>query len=344
MIVYDIILNTLIFLLLWGVFLESVNENLIGRAYLLIEEGCFSEAEKLCKQALNNDFQCAACYLMLLMIENKVKNKSELKNCKKPFSESANYKNLKRFGNTELVNEIDSYLQNIIDRNNTKKQKKKKKLMIALVVIVAVVVLSAIVGSVIASVNRQKALDYQSRDVGETIIFGEYDIDKDGKDKEEMEWIILDKKDDKILVVSKYAVDERVYHNRPVYVDWKHCSLKDWLNNDFYDECFSNREKSKIIETQPTNDSVFILSIDEADEYFSVLKKNRMKVPLKCYMSGTYGAPKYGWSWLRDPGTNVSSAAYFADGSVGDVFIGEVGKGVCDRTVLVRPAMWISID
>ena len=69
-----------------------------------------------------------------------------------------------------------------------------------------------------------------------------------------------------------------------------------------------------------------------------------MKVPLRCHLSGTYGAAKYGWSWLRSPGTNASSAAYFADGYVGSVFIGENGKGVADRTVLVRPAMWISID
>ena len=244
------------------------------------------------------------------------------------------------------------------------KENKKKTAVIATTIVAALVISGVIITIVTLSSIRKKAFDYTSRDIGETIIFGEYDIDKDGKDKEEMEWIILDKEDDKILVVSKYAVAEKSYHTNSAEIDWSDCSLRKWLNDDFYNECFSQEDQEKIIKSNlinddysvrdpntaefkdggsPTEDFVFALSKTEAEEYLDILAKNRMKVPLKCYISKEYNSPEYGWSWLRGPGTNTKSAAYFADGPKGNVFIGENGKGVGDQTVLVRPAIWISI-
>lgn len=76
--------------------------------------------------------------------------------------------------------------------------------------------------------------------VGEYIKFGKYEQDNDeSTGKEDIEWLVLDKQDDKILVVSKYALDSKAYNENSEDITWEDCTLRIWLNNDFMDNAFS---------------------------------------------------------------------------------------------------------
>ena len=120
----------------------------------------------------------------------------------------------------------------------------------------------------------------------DTVKFGHYMQDKKGKKKTPIEWIVLDKKDDKVFLFSKYILDLQNFNDEYKEISWKDCSLRKWLNNEFYDIAFSNEEKKKILETTNVNkgykevpfydtkdskdtvDKVFLLSQDEINIYF----------------------------------------------------------------------------
>ncbi len=126
--------------------------------------------------------------------------------------------------------------------------------------------------------------------IGDVITFGEYEQDNDlSNGKEPIEWIVLDVDGDKALITSKYVLDCVDYNdnslNKLQEITWESCSLRKWLNEDFYYTAFSREDQIKIVETLNTNDGniyydtegcsdtwdkVFLLSIEEIKKYFSI--------------------------------------------------------------------------
>ena len=164
------------------------------------------------------------------------------------------------------------------------------------------------------------------KEIGSTISFGDID------------WLILDKEENRVLVITEKSIGDRPYNTEYTSVTWETCSLRNWLNLSFYNETFSEFEKSKILttilppaknpeyDTNPgnfTNDKIFLLSIQEAEYYFSSNEARDID---------------HFW-WLRSPGDeNDEAADVDSDGS-----IRYQGSGVIYDKDAVRPAMWISI-
>ena len=87
-------------------------------------------------------------------------------------------------------------------------------------------------------VDYEMALLEQA-EVGEKVIFGTYEQDNDISDgKEDIEWIILEKKDGKAYLVSKYVLDNKKYGS----VYWNASSIRKWLNN-IYSMFLANSDK-----------------------------------------------------------------------------------------------------
>ena len=145
---------------------------------------------------------------------------------------------------------------------------------------------------------------------GNICVFGKYQLD-DVPGNEDMEWIILDKSDDKILVISRYILPDGRPFNDVVDLKtgstWERCTLRTWLNKDFYDAAFSEEEKAAIVTTQVDNyrftsgeddphnytyDNVFCLSNEEYKNYMSDL-------PTEAKDGRFYAVnSSYAW-WLR---------------------------------------------
>ncbi len=119
----------------------------------------------------------------------------------------------------------------------------------------------------------------------DTFSFGAYQQkDVSGNSYEPIDWIVLEKDEEKMLLFSKYILDCKCYHNDIKDVTWETCDLREWLNNDFYYDAFSDEEREKIITTtvintdtndktrdgNATNDKVFLLSADETKKYFGI--------------------------------------------------------------------------
>ena len=105
--------------------------------------------------------------------------------------------------------------------------------------------------------------------IGDNIKFGEYN------------WRVLDVQGDRAFIITETVIDDRKYHDeKNVSVTWEICSLRSYLNGEFYD---SFVEKDRIIphnNTNPDNlwygtkggndtiDKIFLLSLLEVDKYF----------------------------------------------------------------------------
>lgn len=84
--------------------------------------------------------------------------------------------------------------------------------------------------------------------VGDIIKFGRYEQDGNEENgKEEIEWEVLSVEADRILLLSKYALDSKQYHFEKTSVTWENCSLRKWLNNDFKNIAFSSEEQKEIM-------------------------------------------------------------------------------------------------
>lgn len=103
-------------------------------------------------------------------------------------------------------------------------------------------------------------------DVGDYITFGTYEQDNDlTNGKEDIEWLVLDKEDSKILLISKYALEYKEFDNS-IWLEYSRCSLRKWLNNDFKNDAFTFEEQNKFDDTHNTGE-IFLLSSAQADHY-----------------------------------------------------------------------------
>ena len=204
-------------------------------------------------------------------------------------------------------------------------------------------------------------------EVGDYIYFGAYEQDNDKSNgKEDIEWLVLAKKDGKILVVSKYVLDFKEYNSEWVTSTWESCTLRQWLNSRFLKIAFTKVEQT-IIETtaltaeqnpmyyayagKDTEDKVFLLSINEASKYFSSNKARMCTPTAYAKAQGVITWDQFGYytrvnggytcAWLlRTPGDSKRAVRIEGDGSI----LYE-GDSVCSMySCNIRPALWIDLD
>ena len=199
--------------------------------------------------------------------------------------------------------------------------------------------------------------------VGDKITFGTYEQDNvTSNGTENIEWLVLARENNKILVISDKALDRQLYDNADV--TWENCSLRKWLNDSFLNAAFSEEERALIQSTTlsadknpeyssdpgtATMDKVFLLSINEAEKYFNSDEARKCaptayaKAQGALTSSDVYETPSGAatcWWWLRSPGYSQKGAAIVnCDGSVY-----YFGYGVDYDDVSVRPALWISLE
>ena len=217
--------------------------------------------------------------------------------------------------------------------------------------------------------------DFSKAKKGDVIKFGAYEQNNDFTDgKEAIEWIVLKKTKKSIFAVSKYALDCLPYNLELESITWEQCTLRKWLNNEFYKLAFNKSEQAMIKTTKvknfdnavyntpggnSTKDKVFLLSQLEMiesdygfDGSYDTYDINRRCAPSEYAVAqgayqyqGTiedcFTADKKGacWWWLRSPGRVSGSAALVS--RAGSVYDG--GYYVNEYCDAVRPALWINL-
>ena len=211
--------------------------------------------------------------------------------------------------------------------------------------------------------------------VGNCVTLGTYPQTVDGKDQTPIEWLVIARNDNKVLLISRYGLDYKPYNTSYAEVTWETCTLRTWLNGAFLNKAFSTAEQTAILTTtvdnseaqcykswstkggNNTQDKVFLLSYAEANKYFDVESwengwaENNIKsriaptayaaVKVKKSISFSAditsdGEKSDAW-WLRSPGNYQSMAAYVnANGLL-------YPKVVDVDCISIRPALWINL-
>ena len=219
------------------------------------------------------------------------------------------------------------------------------------------------------------AEDNSFTEPGSIVTFGRYPQEADGKDKTPIECIVLeyDETSHRALLLSRYGLDVKPYHNSDRAVKWKTSSIRSWLNGAFLITAFTDEERKLIPKTEVDNsneqgysgyptdggentqDYIFLLSYAEVRRFFGVqYYKTAGSQNLLSRMAPTAyalgkGADTYGGNktedgvlssvwWLRSPGLDQNTAARVnAEGSLDS-------KYVYRKINCVRPALWISLE
>lgn len=200
---------------------------------------------------------------------------------------------------------------------------------------------------------------------GDVITMGTYEQDGNTKNgAEPIEWMILDEKDDRLLVISVKALETMVYDDTmglSSHIWWENCSLRKWLNKDFLSAAFSADEQKNILSTKlttkdthgtfETKDQLFCLSIADLRQYFPTNESMMCKgTEVAKKANGSVGESGNVCWWLRNilvsenwESMAYDSAAYVQNSPLYD--INSKGCWLATRGVIaVRPAMWICRD
>ena len=204
--------------------------------------------------------------------------------------------------------------------------------------------------------------------VGGYVTFGSYEQDNDlSNGKEDIEWLVLAREDNKALLISRYALDVQPYSQHITEVPWENSFMRQWLNDTFLNEAFSSEEQNSIITStvtadenhyhqlsqgNDTMDKVFILSVTEANNYFSSNSERQCQGTAYCHAQGAPKSKDTGncWWWLRT--LNATHIAAVVDDE-GPVQAGATdndknnsssgGDYVTCEEASVRPTIWIDL-
>ena len=176
--------------------------------------------------------------------------------------------------------------------------------------------------------------------------------------KEAIEWVVLDIKDGRALVISKCALDQKKMHPTYDSITWENCATRQWLNSDFINSAFTDAERAKIVPTDlavdpepefndpnssympgnPTTDKVFFLSVTEANRYFiNDADRACMLTPYAATKEVNKG--EYAYWWLRNGGSYWDCFSFVSF----DGYVFADGTNASASGYTIRPAMWIDI-
>ena len=169
---------------------------------------------------------------------------------------------------------------------------------------------------------------------GQEYVYAQETKSKENFTEEKIKWRILSVDDDGqgALLIADSIIDCISYSDRESC--WDICTLRDWLNNDFYNSAFDNNEKNAIKQTSVktesyystgekivTQDNIYILSREEAfdsDYGFEKTEYRISKVTDYALCKNTNndrgGYLYYSW-WTRSPGYDCRASAIDRDGT-----------------------------
>ena len=206
--------------------------------------------------------------------------------------------------------------------------------------------------------------------IGESVFLGHYEQDGQTEGPEPIEWIIMENKDGRIMLLSRLTLDAKAFDenaSREKDHFWEDATLRAWLNEVFLNSAFSGEEQELLFQGAVDNSSC-LLSGDDSDavsdwsagkkngnsttdrvfllSYSEVLRYFRTDAEQYCQPSESaakdtgllvdQGTGSCVW-WTRTPGYSMGDAAMISY---------EGGLLMADTNFIagVRPAVWIELS
>ena len=118
-----------------------------------------------------------------------------------------------------------------------------------------------------------------------------------------IEWIVLKEEKGLTLVFCKGAVNRMDCSWNGTSGTWRDLNIRKWLNNEFYNNAFTDEEKKKIVNSflkdpESTKDDVFLLSYDEANNLMTLDERKQsywyLRTPYNSNLSFMKRVREYG--------------------------------------------------
>ena len=308
-------------------------DSLLQRVEIMLGDGDFGGAMSKCDTILDSDPTNGKVYFYMLMSSLNCRSRNALATQKTPFNCNQYYLKAMQYGDPELRNELQEYINVINARNEAirkeeeeerkkgeekrrkwkeerEEERKKEE----------------------EKINAKYDANLKNPTVGAEIRFGHY---SNGRS---VIWKILRIQNNMLFIISSDIICKLPYHQPGGRRTWADCTLRKWLNNEFIQGYFAPAEQARILPCKlnndnnpqyntrggvPTTDKVFLLSINEANQLFANNQAREIG----------------SWWWLRSPGCNPDLAAIVnIDGKVNTY---GTGVSIYDG---VRPALWLNLN
>ena len=180
---------------------------------------------------------------------------------------------------------------------------------------------------------------------GDFVYFGSYEQNDKDDGTEPIKWKVIDRDDDYLLLFSVYTLDYQRYHEIQDRTTWADSDIRQWLNEDFFEEAFSEEEREKIVPVtnenddyrggEDTDDLVFLLSISQIQCLGSAKSMITSPTTYAANKGAAHNRNGNGWYWLRTA-TAKAKASFVAGVGGFDVkgYPITYGGGI-------RPAIWV---
>lgn len=188
--------------------------------------------------------------------------------------------------------------------------------------------------------------------VGSYIKFGKFAQKDSYQNKSDIEWLVLAKESDRMLVISRNVLDWQEYEKEATWelmrvsdsISW---GIEDWFTpggpSGFYEDAFTAEQRRDIIGYP------FLLTEEEVEKYFSTNAKRIAKPSGWAVARGAEKAKNGACSWwLKAEGfyanyVDTDGSVHLTD-AVSKLFAGSKQSISLHDEMGVRPAMWIALS
>ena len=152
----------------------------------------------------------------------------------------------------------------------------------------------------------------------------------------EITWLILEQKDDRVMMISRDVLDFQPYHkydfDKQVSAVWSRSYIKNWLNTEFLEQAFSAEQQDAIIDTGIGR--VFLLSSDEVNTYKKLLDDEPQFTPHAAELRKQHYPYTDPTDWLLRNETDTTEY------SARSHFVYLENRGIAG----IRPVIWLPLS
>ncbi len=166
---------------------------------------------------------------------------------------------------------------------------------------------------------------------------------------EPIRWRVLSNDGSALFLMADKGLDCKDYNEEFISVAWEDCTLRDWLNSEFYTGAFDSGEQEAVMGR--TGDKVRLLSLEEAvDPSYGFCRDDSMNSVSRSLKPSDYAHAMGAYTgcddfagcnyWLSSPGSTEDSAA----GITCSGFVDKTGSSVHNISSAVVPVLRIDLS
>ena len=191
---------------------------------------------------------------------------------------------------------------------------------------------------------------------------------------ERVKWDVMKSEDNKLFIISNLILDSQDFNytdtrssEMPIPNKYEISHIREWLSNNFYNECFTSLEKERVqvttvgngkyyagydhyyvqyeYDSDNTEETIFLLSNLEAKNMGIYVYDSSNRISQGTDYALCQGLSNPYW-WLRSPCFESEEDGVFYCTPTGDLCSpnnAPISFNVTKTTMGVRPAMWISL-